>query len=105
MDERTMLMVMIKLTKNHYSSLQVLLVLLTALLLLLLSSSSSWLRVEAFTLVAPPRFDVCFAEKIVGSSWSVILSDGPSNDDRIIWNVEDLMRSCGGAVQGIREVP
>lgn len=49
---------------------------------------------SSFTPCAAPRFDA-FSEQLV-CSWI-----GPSGDDRV--PVEEVMRSCGGAVQGIRE--
>eukprot|EP00978_Attheya_sp_CCMP212_P047599 scaffold422354_cov59-Attheya_sp.AAC.3 len=50
----------------------------------------------AFTSCAPPRFDV-FAEKIV-QRWQV-------DCEGVVHTVDEVMRSCGGAVQGVREVP
>ena len=50
---------------------------------------------SAYTPAVAPRFDV-FCEKIVGS-WQVGVDQEPRS-------VEEVMRSCGGAVQGIREV-
>ena len=50
--------------------------------------------------LAAPRFDT-FAESIVGS-WKYI---HPNNDEITVSDVEEVMRSCGGAVQGIREIP
>ena len=47
---------------------------------------------RCFSPCAPPRFDV-FCDKIVGS-WQT--PDGTQS-------VEEVMRSCGGAVQGIRD--
>ncbi|CAJ1928255.1 unnamed protein product [Cylindrotheca closterium] len=54
----------------------------------------------AFRPTPPPRFDV-FSELLVGSwkTTTVNLNDGV-NDEQI---VEEVMRSCGGAVQGLRE--
>lgn len=51
--------------------------------------------IAAFAACAPPRFDT-FAEKMV-ARWGVA--------DTNFQTVEEVMRSCGGAVQGIREVP
>ena len=53
----------------------------------------SGLVVNGFSPTSPPRFDV-FSESIV-SSWH---APGDSQED-----VEEVMRSCGGAVQGIRD--
>jgi hypothetical protein len=63
------------------------------------SSTSCGRRVNlplAFTSCAPPRFDV-FAEKIV-QRWQV-------DCEGVVQTVDEVMRSCGGAVQGVREVP
>ena len=49
----------------------------------------------------PPRFDT-FADNIIGP-WEDSF-DG-SNTNRKRGEVEEVMRSCGGAVQGIREIP
>jgi hypothetical protein len=49
-----------------------------------------------FSLCLPPRFDV-FGENLV-CSWTT-----PQGNTKLV--VEEVMRSCGGAVQGIREVP
>jgi hypothetical protein len=89
--------------KHHESQQQLVLGLFLPTVLLL--SSLSWWRVESFNPVAAPRFDA-FAEKIVGT-WSIQLSDDDNSgkDSCLEWNVEEVMRSCGGAVQGIREVP
>lgn len=50
---------------------------------------------SSFTPMVPPRFDN-FGEQLVGT-WS--------NGGVVVGDVEEVMRSCGGAVQGIREVP
>jgi len=48
---------------------------------------------------SPPRFDV-FGESLVGK-WAI---DGGTTPGRVrVASVEEVMRSCGGAVQGIRE--
>ena len=52
----------------------------------------------AFASCPPPRFDA-FADATVGR-WQY----GPSLPDQA-GEVEEVMRSCGGAVQGIREIP
>ena len=50
---------------------------------------------------SPPRFDV-FAESLVGK-WAIEgATSGSSNNVRVA-SVDEVMRSCGGAVQGIRE--
>jgi len=49
----------------------------------------------------PPRFDT-FVDNIIGP-WEDSF-DG-SNTNRKRGEVEEVMRSCGGAVQGIREIP
>ena len=56
-------------------------------------------KVAAFGSCAPPRFDD-FSDKLVGK-W-VALNTEPTE---ISGSVEEVMRSCGGAVQGIREFP
>jgi len=60
---------------------------------------------QAFQPAASPRFDV-FLDNIVGSWWlyrPVVTSDhGVTKQGR--GEVEEVMRSCGGAVQGIREI-
>ncbi len=61
-----------------------------------------------FTPCPPPKFDV-FLESILGT-WSVMnpnrLSDSDSNLEPTITTstVEEVMRSCGGAVQGVKEI-
>jgi hypothetical protein len=50
-------------------------------------------RCVAFAPCPPPRFDV-FSEPLIGS-WT--------NDEDEQRSLEEVMRSCGGAVQGIRE--
>lgn len=52
--------------------------------------------IHAFSSCAPPRFNV-FTETIA-SSWHV------GQDDNV-QVAEEVMRSCGGAVQGVREIP
>jgi len=64
---------------------------ITTASVLLMSSS------RAFRPIIAPRFDL-FCEKIVGP-WSEDRSDGGAAK-----NVEEVMCSCGGAVQGIREI-
>ncbi|CAB9512144.1 expressed unknown protein [Seminavis robusta] len=61
-----------------------------------LSSSSS---IASFTSCATPRFDT-FSEKLVGT-WKWQDSTGTDREEA----VGEVMRSCGGAVQGIREIP
>ena len=55
--------------------------------------------------IPPPRFDV-FSERLVGS-WLIASSfidiDTPSTATSTSRSVEEVMRSCGGAVQGLRE--
>jgi hypothetical protein len=57
---------------------------------------------SAFGSCPPPRFDD-FSEKLV-VKWGYL---SPSSEGTItaLGTVEEVMRSCGGAVQGIREVP
>jgi len=50
--------------------------------------------------IAPPRFDV-FASSIVGE-WVKPIQNEEDNTKK--FEVEEVMRACGGAVQGIREV-
>mmetsp|Transcript_4983 Transcript_4983/g.11893 ORF Transcript_4983/g.11893 Transcript_4983/m.11893 type:complete len:358 (+) Transcript_4983:107-1180(+) len=51
---------------------------------------------------SPPRFDV-FAESLVGE-WAIEgVTSGSSENNVGVAIVEEVMRSCGGAVQGIRE--
>ena len=57
--------------------------------------ASNWVAVESFPSCPPPRFDV-FGEQILGS-WKYDAKQEPQS-------VEEVMRSCGGAVQGIREI-
>jgi hypothetical protein len=52
--------------------------------------------VHSFTSCAPPRFDV-FSEKVI-ASWH-------APDSATVQVAEEVMRSCGGAVQGVREIP
>jgi hypothetical protein len=56
--------------------------------------------VDAFSPCSPPRFDT-FCEKLSGS-WKYS-NDVDGTDMHHIHAVEEVMRSCGGAVQGIRE--
>jgi len=51
-----------------------------------------------FSPTMPPRFDN-FCEQVVGS-WGVAIDSEIEN----VREVEEVMRSCGGAVQGIKEV-
>jgi hypothetical protein len=67
------------------------------LLPLLLSVALSH-KVAAFGPCVPPRFDD-FSEKLVGK-W--VTHTEPTE---IAGSVEEVMRSCGGAIQGIREFP
>eukprot|EP00977_Amphora_coffeiformis_P004265 scaffold898_cov168-Amphora_coffeaeformis.AAC.10 len=46
-----------------------------------------------------PRFDE-FAEHLVGPWYNVMID----KDDHEVYQVEEVMRSCGGAVQGVREI-
>jgi hypothetical protein len=64
----------------------------------LLSVSLSF-QVAAFVPCVPPRFDD-FSDKLVGK-W-VALNTYPRE---ISGSIEEVMRSCGGAIQGIREFP
>ena len=59
----------------------------------LVSSCAISFRVTAFTPCASPRFDT-FAENMLGK-WLI-----RSNE----MEVTEVMRSCGGAVQGVREI-
>jgi hypothetical protein len=52
--------------------------------------------IHALKSCAPPRFDV-FLETMA-SSWHV-------DDETKVQVVQEVMRSCGGAVQGVREIP
>jgi hypothetical protein len=52
--------------------------------------------IHALKSCAPPRFDV-FLET-VASSWHV-------DNEKKVQVVQEVMRSCGGAVQGVREIP
>ena len=58
------------------------------------------LAVEAFVPAPPPRFDA-FLERILGP-WHQ--NDGGPDVLGTAGEVEEVMRSCGGAVQGIREI-
>jgi hypothetical protein len=58
-------------------------------------------RSSCFVPCASPRFDV-FAEQLIGS-WTSASSALDKKEEKI--PVEEVMRSCGGAVQGIRERP
>jgi len=53
----------------------------------------------ALTSCAPPRFDV-FSEKIA-ASWHTAARRSQTD----VQVAEEVMRSCGGAVQGVRDVP
>jgi hypothetical protein len=53
----------------------------------------------SFSPIIPPRFDN-FCEEVVGA-WGI----PQKSQNLFIGEVEEVMRSCGGAVQGIREVP
>ena len=59
----------------------------------------------AFRPMAAPRFDT-FAETLVGTEW--ITHDDNDNVNDISTttcvSVEEVMRSCGGAVQGFHEI-
>src|SRR6056300_555443 len=65
--------------------------------------------VQAFTSTAAPRFDT-FCDNLVGSWKQVgdgVLLSGRKDDDnskQMGLTVEEVMRRCGGAVQGVREV-
>lgn len=60
-----------------------------------------WLPlVTPFSPAAPPRFDV-FCETIVGSWMTPIGADDSTSKPQ---SVDEVMRSCGGAVQGIKEM-
>ena len=79
---------------------------LPACFLAFLTSSTAGVRalsattvVPKFTSSASPRFDT-FSETLVGDwHWKT------SSDAVQVESVQEVMRSCGGAVQGIREVP
>ena len=47
----------------------------------------------------PPRFDN-FCEQVVGA-WSIPSDPKP----QLVGEIEEVMRSCGGAVQGVRDIP
>lgn len=66
-------------------------VLIAFISLLLLPS-----RTSSFSPVIPPRFDD-FSDELVGT-WSTRTQSQP------IAQVEEVMRSCGGAIQGIKEI-
>ena len=75
----------------------------------IVTHSASLVRLSALKSKPPPRFDT-FCDIIVGS-WSgftdELMSDYQSVDSSsslMGGEVEEVMRSCGGAVQGIREV-
>ncbi len=63
----------------------------------LAKSNKEPIRLETKSCV-PPRFDV-FGESLVGR-WAI---DGETMSQVTVAAVEEVMRSCGGAVQGIRE--
>lgn len=56
--------------------------------------------VHSLASCAPPRFDT-FSEKVTGR-WHAIAS---TNNVVTQQTAEEVMRSCGGAVQGVRDVP
>ncbi|VEU40890.1 unnamed protein product [Pseudo-nitzschia multistriata] len=60
-------------------------------------SSTTFGSLRSFKTCPPPRFDG-FSERLVGG-WT---TTPYANDDSLV-EVEEVMRSCGGAVQGIRE--
>ena len=67
---------------------------------------SSMLQESKSFSIPPPRFDV-FAEHLVGT-WFIASSsflgiDTPSTATLTSRSVEEVMRSCGGAVQGVRD--
>jgi hypothetical protein len=66
----------------------------------LLVASQRVLRSFAFSPIVPPRFDN-FCEQVIGA-WGI---SSNSEETKYVGDVEEVMRSCGGAVQGIREVP
>ena len=73
------------------------------------SRASCWCRVitilsitgRAYTLMSctPPRFDI-FSQKIVGSWYT---DAPPAQGNKQV--ADEVMRSCGGAVQGVRDIP
>ncbi len=65
----------------------------------LLVASQRVLRSFAFSPIVPPRFDN-FCEQVIGA-WGI----SSNSETKYVGDVEEVMRSCGGAVQGIREVP
>jgi hypothetical protein len=72
------------------------------------------LTVASFTPTAAPRFDT-FADRLgagTTSKWkrtTVVTPEAIEDDaqaqENCVWEVEEVMRSCGGAVQGLRECP
>lgn len=65
------------------------------------SSTSAATASPQFTSCASPRFDD-FSEKLIGDwKWQ----RGPDENSISMESVQEVMRSCGGAVQGIRELP
>lgn len=59
-------------------------------------------RLEETRSCPPPRFDD-FSEPLIGKWSSSSSSTTTSSDNPLTVEVEEVMRSCGGAVQGIRE--
>ena len=55
-----------------------------------------------FTPCPPPKFHV-FLESILGS-WTTTTSSNDNNSCSMTSNVEEVMRSCGGAIQGMKEI-
>lgn len=70
-------------------------------LLILLSTAQSSL---SWSPIIPPRFDT-FSEQLLGTWTCCSDQSDQSTDYGVVGCVEEVMRSCGGAVQGIREVP
>ena len=65
----------------------------------LLVASQRVLQSLALSPIVPPRFDN-FCEQVIGT-WGT----SSNSKTKHVGDVEEVMRSCGGAVQGIREVP
>ena len=63
------------------------------------------MTMPAPTPLIPPRFDN-FCEQTVGTWSSINSGSGCTSNVKLgtVGDVEEVMRSCGGAVQGIREV-
>ena len=57
----------------------------------------------AFASCAPPRFDN-FLDSILGTWRPIGSSDKARSNDVTSGSVEEVMRSCGGAVQGVKEI-